>query len=306
LAWWNPKDGDFLAWRAGKTVVGVGKKVLYDLPKDAKQGVWDWKYESISGVYLVDMDHLDSQGRPIPIPILSGDFDYDDLRSVLSDPRIADVSDVWLNGQSNNLKRSARLLIEHLGLRKQGKGKGILIHNPTNGVVADTFQSTMGKLVGSSRVARQTAAILSYRAERNIPTHLVVHSQGGIMGTNALKELHKTFGTTNWSAAAIEHHGSASPYLKARYRAAKTGMEWWGMHNDPRDAVGVAIGLNTINPAKLAISLLYAPTLAMSSNTDRVEQNMAARRIWGASNHTYYDPIPEKEHWSRIFTFYLW
>jgi hypothetical protein len=163
----------------------------------------------------------------------------------------------------------------------------IMIHNPTSGGIADTFQSIMEKLVGPSKVSLQVAQVLDYRAQKNTPANIVLHSQGGVMGTSALFLLARS--KVKWSNARVEHHGSASNYYVARLAAWRAGVRWGGMENHSRDLVGTVIGLNSINPLCVARSILWAPSLGISAREDGGG--------WYSSHHTYYSRITEDETW---------
>ena len=112
------------------------------------------------------------------------------------------------------------------------------------------------------------------------------------MGTDALFILGKK--GWKWSNARVEHHGSASNYYVSRWAAHRAGVKWGGMHNDSRDLVGTVIGCNSINPVKVARSVLWAPSLFVTSKQDGGG--------WYSSHHTYYYPIDEDEDWLDMIT----
>ena len=300
-------DG-LIARRAGEAAFGLGKDILmlpYTIGTGAVQGYKDWRGENIGGVYLLTKD---ARGNVVETPL--GDAG-DNLATILADPRCEGVPEVWLNGQSNERDRSELLATEHTWFGKTERSV-IVIHNPTHGLIADTFSTALEKFFGPSNVSKQTAEILSYRAERNIPTHFVVHSQGAVMGTSALRLLALDYGQHRWSNLKPEYHGSASNYYMARLSNALVGGQWQGMKNSSRDAVGIVLGLNSVNPLWIARSLLWAPSLGITSardiQMDPNNPNFSNPHIFPSyrSQHTYYTPLPKPEPWWRLLTYPLY
>jgi RHS repeat-associated protein len=266
---------------AGDVVTPVYDVAMY-VPRQAWQGISDWKNEDITGVYLL----YRGPDRKMVVDRLGGV--ENDLSGILGNPRCEGVLDIWLNGQSNDRQRAALLGARHTSY--SAGNQTIMIHNPTSGGITDTFQSIMEKLVGPSKVSRQVAEVLSYRANRNLPANLVFHSQRGTMGTDALFLL----SGAKWTNARVEHHGSASNYYIARLAAWRAGVRWGGMENDSRDLVGTVIGFNSINPLYIARSILWTPSLFLNASEDGGG--------WYSSHHTYYQPITEDEGWIHLIT----
>lgn len=330
--WWNPACSNFLIWQgalwAGATTwtgtqwvageawsgtrwLGVNSwNATTYIPYNAALGIGDWLNEDITGVYLVtydDMNQFDFRAQRI------GGIE-NNLSELLNKPEYDAVEAIWLNGQLNNEFRSELLATVHTPFST--KKSVLVIHNPSTGGVADTFQSAAEKLLWSSKISRQVAQILATRANRNIPTHLYFHSQGAVMGTDALRLLGRPtwlggYGV-DWSNAKAEYHGSASNYYVARMYTALAGVEWWGMENDYRDGVGMCLGLNTVNPAYILSSLFCGPSLGITAELDMQMDprnpgfNNPLFFPWYRSNHTYYRPIMTKETWYRFFTHALY
>jgi len=300
-------DG-LMARKAGEAAFGLAKDIVtlpYTIGAAAEQTYKVFRGENIGGVYLETLDPKSGEVSKVRLGGAEGD-----LSTILADPRCEGVTEVWLNGQSNPLDRSELLATRHT--RFGETYAVIVIHNDTNGLIVDTFSTALEKFFGPSNVSKQVAEILSYRAERNIPTHFVVHSQGAVMGTSALRLLALDYGQHRWSNLKPEYHGSASNYYMARLSNALVGGQWQGMKNSSRDAVGIVLGLNSVNPLWIARSLLWAPSLGITSardvQMDPNNPNFNHPHIFPSyrSHHTYVTPMPKPEPWWRLFTYPLY
>ncbi len=79
-----------------------------------------------------------------------------------------------------------------------------LFHNPTHGFIADTVESTLGRLTNTSSISRQLAEILQQQSQSL--TSLTAHSQGGIIVSNALRLVPPNSLTTN---TVVNFNGAA-------------------------------------------------------------------------------------------------
>jgi len=137
----------------------------------------------------------------------------------------------------------------------------LLTHNSTDGVIADLTECALEKLAGQSNASKQITSLMAKRAELNMDTFWIMHSQGTLMETSALRSLHQDYGVNNWSNLKVRYHGSPTNYMTARYQARKVGAKWGGMKNHPGDAVGIVLGMNTVSKIIATYAILKSPSL---------------------------------------------
>ncbi len=73
--------------------------------------------------------------------------------------------------------------------------------------------------------------------------HVVGHSQGGVLLTEALEELYSR-GIRGWTKLRVENHGSAAFGPFARRATERLGGKWVGSKGHPLDPVYTTIGLS--------------------------------------------------------------
>ncbi len=269
--------GNLGLW-TGNALQGIGNgagflrqsKIIDSIPivNQVIRGLDDMVNEPIDRVSLVTVKN----GREMPIKDLWVPKDGESaLATALKG--LDWVRHIWLNGQSNDLDNSKKLARESHVLNGKD-GSYILIHNRTSGAIADTIQSIFGKFTNGTKVSEQVSILLQDRANRDVQTYFTVHSQGAVMGTNALFRLNAN--GVNWSKLTMRYHGSASNKWVAQAAVNSVGANWGGMNNHYADAVGELIGLNG-NPLTMAYSLLVSPTLVISADTWLI-----------GSSHTHY------------------
>jgi hypothetical protein len=197
-----------------------------------------------------------------------------DKRSVerITDTEIIQIDDLFVNGQSNQLKQAVRRGIEQTGLSGEfANGKFYLFHNPTNGMIADTTESLLGKITNTSSLSRQLAGLLNQQSQSLV--NLTAHSQGSIILTNALRQIGEGALTTS---TTIHLNGAAVSESLASRVIEKAGGSL-SYHANFFDAVPNIIGLNTYNPFRIIGSALASPFLLMGP---------------ALSPHTMYLPVP--------------
>ena len=284
LTWTGNKANDYViqpVWSGIKATPGVlysGSKYV-PVAGSIIQGVEDYYTEEINKVSLITVKGGVLQKR---ILLWEPSKGSQALKTALTG--YDHIENVWLNGQSNGLEKSINISKDGHVLGGQD-GTYILIHNDTSGALADTTQSAFGKFGSGSKVAEQVSVLLASRGKRNIKTKFTVHSQGGIMGTNALNKMAKQ-GITNWSNLTVRHHGSASHYSVAKSAQRAVGGKWGGMVSHPGDLVPQVIGLNGGWESVYTIpySIIKAPTLFIDPNV----------KYFG-SEHTLYYPYEKGE-----------
>jgi hypothetical protein len=173
------------------------------------------------------------------------------FREISEDSAIASQS-LFVNGQGTQLQQAIQRGIEQL----PGSSDFILFHNPTNGLIADTVESALGKLTNTSSISRQLAAFL----KRNPQTfaNITAHSQGAIILSNALRQLRENVLTAN---TAINFNGPAVGRGIHTRASNHAGASIGYYHSNFLDAVPNIIGMGTVNPLRIVLSALVSPLL---------------------------------------------
>lgn len=188
--------------------------------------------------------------------------DPNDLDSAKITPvRVQDIdpknATIWLNGMANDAQSAAEL-----GLNHTGKGSFYMIHNPSNGGLSDFGESAVQKLGIPTKVAKSTRDLLRHF---DLPTaNVVAHSQGSLIANDALEDLRKE--GKDMRGMKVKYHGAAANVLKSKMLADSIGAEMEEFRGHALDPVHNIVGMNTMNPLRIAGSLVAAPLLF---NSDR-------------------------------------
>ncbi|MFL0798391.1 MAG: type II toxin-antitoxin system RelE/ParE family toxin [Cellvibrionaceae bacterium] len=168
-----------------------------------------------------------------------------------------------VNGIQNTLDRAMKLMPTHV---KSAFGRQVkeftLFHNPSVGFLGDLWESARDKLSISTELAQQLAAILDDAQKDKQPVKWVVHSQGGVIFSEAVKKHNKTKGTS-LNLHQVQFHSGANNARVTQKALDKAGIKKIGPDNNhPFDLVPNVIGLNTVNPIKFLGSIVAAPALS--------------------------------------------
>lgn len=159
---------------------------------------------------------------------------------------------IWINGMANDEKRAAEL-----GLFHTGKGEFYMIHNPTHGGIRDIGESSLQKLGLRTKVANSTRDLLR---NFDLPSaNVTAHSQGTMIVNSALGDLRKE--GKNMKGMTMNYHGAAANSFLSRALAHRVGAKVNEFTGHALDPVHNIVGMNTLNPLRIAGSLLAAPLL---------------------------------------------
>lgn len=159
---------------------------------------------------------------------------------------------IWINGMANDPQHAAEL-----GLFHTGKGEFYMIHNPTHGGLADIGESSLQKLGLRTKVANSTRDLLRHF---DLPSaNVTAHSQGTMIVNSALGDLRKE--GKNMKGMTMNYHGAAANSLLSRALAHRVGAKVNEFTGHALDPVHNIVGMNTLNPLRIAGSLLATPLL---------------------------------------------
>lgn len=171
---------------------------------------------------------------------------------LIVNPYTAQIDYLFVNGQSNKLGYAIQTALKQV----KGAKKFFLFHNPTNGAIADTVESALGKLTNTSSISRQLTGILQHNAETL--QVITAHSQGVIIISNAFRQLPK--GTLS-DVVSVNANGAAVGERLLRRTAAMAGIKTVNYIANDFDFVTNVLGMGTANPFKIIGSILLVPLM---------------------------------------------
>jgi len=161
---------------------------------------------------------------------------------------------IWINGMANNLNKAAELGANHTGVNDF-----YMIHNPSNGSLNDGFECAINKLSINTRVVITTAEILQNFDLKS--ARVVAHSQGTMIFSQATRILHKNGLVMTGMQTQLD--GAATNTWRFNRFLVSVGAEKPVVNGHALDAVHNIIGMNTINPLRIAGSIVAAPLLVV-------------------------------------------
>ena len=134
-----------------------------------------------------------------------------------------------------------------------------LVNNPSNGAIADLWESLLDKLGFTSNPAKFTASVLRDIQASGNNVKWAVHSQGGAIFSEAMKYA-RNQGATSLSNNSVAFHGGANNRMVTDIIAKSVGIHINDYYYRPWDAVPNIAGMNG-SPISMIKSLLACPRL---------------------------------------------
>ena len=161
-----------------------------------------------------------------------------------------------VNGQSNPLREATTIMQAHV---RHAYGRNIneftLFHNPSDGMLWDTYESLQDKIGLTTGVTMQFTNTLRKVQEGNQQVSWVAHSQGGIIFTQAVKH-HLDNGGASLGKNSVQFNaGANNRHITARI-LARADIMIRGFNNNPYDLVP-KFGANDLTPSKVVGSILH-------------------------------------------------
>lgn len=173
-----------------------------------------------------------------------------------------------VNGQNNSrLEAASTVMPRHLAdaYKKDEITEFTLFHNPTQGILGDTYESARDKLGFTTAMTRKFAELLNKTQQKHHSVKWVAHSQGGVIFSQAVNVHNKTVGTS-LDKHTVYFQASANNMLvtKRILKKARVNLHNDGYNNSPIDGVPQVIGLNAVTDVvnKPGINSLARLTLA--------------------------------------------
>ena len=174
----------------------------------------------------------------------------------------------FLNGILNDRENAgSRLGPVHLDESLIGESidSFVLIHNPTEGMIKDGWETFKDKFFGHSKAAIQLSSLINQTNANGKTFNIVAHSQGTAILKSTVKHHMKNRGG-KLSNLRVRLHGPAVNVSLARRTFRKAGISFFGsgggVNINSGDAVPNIIGGNTKNPFHILKSLFLSPTLS--------------------------------------------
>jgi hypothetical protein len=165
---------------------------------------------------------------------------------------------IWINGMANNSDRAAEL-----GWFHTGKSEFYMIHNPSNGGTKDVGECAPQRLGFETKVASTTRDLLWQFDLRS--ANVTSHSQGTMILNKALSGLRKE--GKDMRGMHLSYDGAAANILASKLLAHRIGAIIDRFEGHALDPVHNIVGMNTLNPLRIAGSLIASPMLFMDRDT---------------------------------------
>jgi hypothetical protein len=169
-----------------------------------------------------------------------------------------------VNGMLNDFKKAVWLMGTHVDYAYQEDNVGdyTLFHNPTETLWPDLYECTRDQIGITTENAKHLAAVLAQVQRSGKPVKWVVHSQGGIIFTQAVKyHLKSQLGSLHHNSV-IFHSGGHKKRVTERI-LCEAGIKKLKPDNDnPFDAVPNLAGMNDFSKSSIQRSLRFAKKVA--------------------------------------------
>ena len=173
-----------------------------------------------------------------------------------------------VNGMQNDLNKAAWLMGTHVDVAyaQDQISSYSLFHNPSDGFYEDLFESGWDKGYlprrrSYSHNVNHLAAVLRDTQQRGHHTRWVVHSQGAIIFSKAVRLASQIYGGS-FACHEVSVHGSGANLVTLRHACQLAGIEVVAVRNNPFDPVANVAGCNGLLGSGLARSLLCVDLVA--------------------------------------------
>nr|WP_158678919.1 RHS repeat-associated core domain-containing protein [Pseudoalteromonas sp. T1lg75] len=190
--------------------------------------------EESPGLYHVEWNtELDAWGNPVPVDEVTTEY-------------------AAINGMLNNLDRAKSLMGEHV---RHAYGKDIneftLFHNPTKGLVADSWEALRDKVGLTTDITKQFSSVLGKTQASGMKVNWVAHSQGGIIFSEAVR-----YNEGNLSNMRVAFHAGGNNRWVTNRILKSANVSNKGYLDHPYDPVPAIGGFNTLNPIRIIGSIM--------------------------------------------------
>ncbi len=161
-----------------------------------------------------------------------------------------------INGILNEPGYAAWLMGQHIEAEFKNVDKFTLFYNPTEGLVADGWESLRDKMGLTTDIAKQFSKVLVETQASGRNVDWVAHSQGGIIFSEAVR-----ISDSNLSnMSVVFHSGGNNEWVTNKILdRAEISLIGEGYRNHPLDPVPNIAGFNTANPIKIIGSIFALP-----------------------------------------------
>lgn len=168
---------------------------------------------------------------------------------------------IWvINGMMNKFDDAIRVMADKVSAASPSANAFNLIHNPTEGFVADLMETLRDKFGQTTDVAKLVAAKMMEAQQSGKAAIWIGHSQGGAILAEAVRYVTKTGGGSLVNQTAVFFGGANNRWMTNSI-LRKAGVGNGGYLDHPLDIVPNLAGLNTFSPAQLLLSIVTTPLL---------------------------------------------
>lgn len=179
-----------------------------------------------------------------------------------------------VNGMLNNLTKAAWLMGTHTQHAYPGDTFDgfTLFHNPSEGGGLDFYESVRDNLGFTTKNAKHLAAVLADVQRKGKPVKWVVHSQGGIIFTQAIAHHIKNHSGMTLDKNTVVFHSGGNNKAKTEKLMSKVGIKKASPDKDnPFDLVPNLAGRNDLSLASIKRSLQFWSKVKGSEGSSTAE-----------------------------------
>lgn len=163
-----------------------------------------------------------------------------------------------VNGQSNVLERAKELMAAHISKAFDSKlSEYTLFHNPSDGGMWDTYESSKDKRGFTTGVSKQFSRVLANVQSGDTPVKWIAHSQGGVIFAEAVR-YHLAQGGGPLSNNAVMFHAGANHKQKTERYLGIAQVPILGYNDHPFDFVPQIIGGHADSVSDVVGSVLHS------------------------------------------------
>jgi len=115
-------------------------------------------------------------------------------RTQLTVDQASTYQNISVNGVNDDVNTALDDAQREFSQQLQNGGKALLVDNPSHGIIADLTEAGLEKTIGPGSVDSQLSTFVSKISGSPEPLNFVFHSQGSIIGMNALEKFATTAG----------------------------------------------------------------------------------------------------------------
>ena len=196
------------------------------------------------------------------------------------------------------LEKAKNLMADHVSYAyDENLSEYTLFHNPSDGGIWDTYESSQDKQGKTTGVSKEFAKVLSNVQRGNSSVGWIAHSQGGVIFTEAVR-YHVKQGRGLLDKNSIWFHAGANNKKKTDKIMSMAGVKIHGFNDHPFDLVPQIVGRRATSASNVVRSIIHAGYVLNGSQERSPHtlpyQGMDHYREQMPSAYQYIESIPSR------------